>query len=231
MNAMRLRHSHQTHLHLIIALGTAALVGSLGLTGCGEAAPGRAPAGPATPGPGGAADNPDDAGGGQGGARCTSDVGCAAGFACLDEVCVLADPGDLADGSQCNTDPDCAGGGTCDGQQADGSGDPCDPVEESGCLLTCTPPVVPCRIVVSCDSGQHWDQDSCSCMDDLPGCTADSDCHGILPQVCHACSDGTTACAHWALPGRSMPDLHLQRSDSLKRPGALDRGHGGRTLK
>jgi hypothetical protein len=63
----------------------------------------------------------------------------------------------------------------------------------------------------SCDNGAIGDARQYSCGGGLgvecclpapaptgPACNTASDCSGILPQFCQVCSDGTTACAHWA---------------------------------
>ncbi len=106
----------------------------LGL-GCGESAPAGTQSGSSSQDDG-AADNGRSTTR-KGGASCSSSRHCSTGFHCVHSKCELADHGDLAPHSQCNDDSDCQSGKTCVGQQADGSGDPCDPSEESGCLMTC----------------------------------------------------------------------------------------------
>jgi len=63
----------------------------------------------------------------------------------------------------------------------------CD-LEVSGRCPVCDP--------IPCPAGQVFDRTACKCV--AAGCASVSDCSGPVPQLCEVCSNGTTACAHWA---------------------------------
>ena len=53
---------------------------------------------------------------------------------------------------------------------------------------------------VLCVVGDHFDRTLCKCVPDsgASSCVTAADCKGVLPALCQQCSDGTTACAHFA---------------------------------
>ena len=72
-------------------------------------------------------------------------------------------------------------------------------------LCKCVPDVAAdagttCVQNVLCVVGDHFDRTLCKCVPDsgASSCVTAADCKGVLPALCQQCSDGTTACAHFA---------------------------------
>lgn len=70
-------------------------------------------------------------------------------------------------------------------------GQGCDPEVSGRCQ---------CVQNVLCIVGDHFDSNLCKCVPDskASACVTAADCKGVLPALCQECSDGGTACAHFA---------------------------------
>jgi hypothetical protein len=58
----------------------------------------------------------------------------------------------------------------------------------------------PC-VPLPCPAFDRWDSSTCACLLDPNLCFSAGDCHGLLPEYCLDCADGSTGCAHFTCVG------------------------------